>query len=216
LPLSNYPLTCDADIFEAVVQGQVRAQREALAPIIVICFSKGITMKRYLISVVLVASFVVPGWAQQNRGKLDAPGKVAFGTSYEQAKAALGADAEAYEPDPPEAGVKALSCDKCAPLPDVEGFTLYFDDKAGLVRLEAFAVAGQFKSVDECQKADTSMMPKLIESYGKPDSITKSSDSRVASFKFSDGAVVQHLTKNLGPDKTCTYTVIYKGAAASR
>lgn len=170
-------------------------------------------MSRFLISVVFVASLAAPVWAQQSRGKLDAPGKVAFGTSYEQAKAILGSDAEPYEPDPPEAGVKVLSCDKCAPLPDVEGFTLYFKDKGGLVRLEAFAVAGQFRSVDECQKADMSMMPKLIELYGKPDSISKSKDSRIASFKFSDGGLVQHITKDYGAEERCTYAVIYKGNA---
>ncbi|WP_145986991.1 hypothetical protein [Bradyrhizobium vignae] len=111
-------------------------------------------MFRTLIAFGIGMLLTAPAHAQQNRAKLEAPGKVSFGSSYEQASGVLGKDAEPYELDPPQPGMKALSCDKCAPLPNVEGFTMYFQDSRGLVRLEAFAIAGGFKTVDECQKAD--------------------------------------------------------------
>jgi hypothetical protein len=174
--------------------------------------------------VVFALSFVsclaMPAYAQQNRAKLDAPGNVPFGSSYEQASGVLGKDAEPYEPDPPQPRMKALSCDKCAPLPNVEGLTMYFQDGGGLVRLEAFAIAGGFKTVDECQKADKDMMPKLVELYGKPDMNTNSKEGagskRIATFKFADGALVQHVSTISAPGRTCTYTVAYKSKAASR
>jgi hypothetical protein len=73
-------------------------------------------MIKTLIALGLAMSLVIPAYARQNRTKLDAPGKVAFGTTYEQAKTLLGSGAEPYEIDPPQPGMKALSCDKCAPL----------------------------------------------------------------------------------------------------
>lgn len=167
-----------------------------------------------------VTCLATPSYAQQNRAKLDAPGKVAFGSTYEQAANALGKDAEPYQLDPPQPGMKALLCDKCAPLPNVEGFTMYFRDNGGLVRLEAFAMAGMFKSVDECQKADTDMMPKLVELYGKPDSnanAKKGAEStRTASFKFADGALIEHISTISRPERPCTHTVVYKSKPASR
>jgi|GEM_PF-4419429 len=166
----------------------------------------------------VVTCLAISAYAQQNRAKLDAPGKVAFGSSYEQASGVLGKDAEPYALDPPQPGTKALLCDKCAPLPNVEGFTMYFQDSGGLVRLEAFAMAGGFKTVDECQKADKDMMPKLVEAYGKPDSnaAAKKGDAseRIASFKFADGALIQHISNISKPGRPCTYTVVYKKEAS--
>jgi hypothetical protein len=161
----------------------------------------------------------VPASAQQGRAKLDAPGKVAFGSTYEAAARMLGKDAEPYRIDPPEPGMKALLCDKCAPLPNVEGFTMYFHDKKGLVRLEAFAIAGMFKSVDECQKADGDMLPKLIGLYGKPDSNSNgkkgSARVRTATFKFADGGAVEHISDISEPEMPCGYTVVYRSKSAS-
>lgn len=176
-------------------------------------------MIRYSIALGLAACLAIPAYAQQTRTKLDAPGKVAFGTNYEEAKTLLGAGAEPYELDPPQAGMKALSCEKCAPLPNVEGFTMYFQDNGGLVRLEAFAIAGMFKTIDQCQKADADMMPKLVALYGKPDSSADSRkgavSDRTATFKFADGAVVQHNTHMFGADRPCSYTVTYKSKTAT-
>lgn len=175
-------------------------------------------MIRTLIALGIAMALAKPAHAQQNRAKLDAPGKLAFGSTYEQATAALGKDAEPYQLDPPQPGIKALLCDKCAPLPNVEGFTMYFQDNGGLVRLEAFAIAGGFKTVDECQKADKDMMPKLVELYGKPDSNTNAKageeSKRIASFKFADGALIQHISNIHKPERPCTYTVVYKKAAS--
>lgn len=169
---------------------------------------------------VVIACLAMPALAQQNRAKLDAPGKVAFGSSYDQATNTLGKDAEPYELNPPQAGIKALSCDKCASLPNVEGFTMYFQDKGGLIRLEAFAMAGMFKSAEDCQKADTEMMPKLVELYGRPDSnanVKKGVEAqRIASFKFADGAVIEHVSNIFKPGRPCTYTVLYQSRAGAR
>lgn len=178
-------------------------------------------MIRTLIALGITMGLAAPAYAQQDRAKLDAPGKVAFGLGYEQARTVLGSDAEPYQLDPPQPGVTALLCDKCAPLPNVEGFTMYFQNNGGLVRLEAFAMAGMFKTVDECQKADTDMMPKLVQLYGKPDSNASSKkgaeSNRIASFKFADGALIQHITNISRPERPCSYTVVYKSkAAASR
>lgn len=83
--------------------------------------------------------------------------------------------------------------------------------------MEAFAVAGMFKTVDECQKADVGMMPKLVGLYGKSASneISKKSGttSRIASFRFGDGGVIQHTSSKTKPDRPCTYTVSYKSKA---
>jgi hypothetical protein len=162
----------------------------------------------------------IPASAQQGRAKLDAPGKVAFGSTYQAAAATLGKDAEPHEIDPPEPGMKALLCNDCALLPNVEGFTMYFHDKKGLVRLEAFAIAGMFKSVDECQKADGDMLPKLVGLYGKPDSNSNgkkgSASVRTALFKFADGGSIEHVSNISGAERPCAYTVVYKSKSASR
>ena len=52
-----------------------------------------------------------------------------FGTRYETAEKLLGKDAEPYELDPPQPGVKALPCDKCAPLPMAGAFQCEMADK---------------------------------------------------------------------------------------
>jgi hypothetical protein len=164
-------------------------------------------MIRYFFVIGLAVCLANSASAQQTRAKLDAPGKVAFGSSYEHGKTLLGTDAEAYEPDPPELGMKVLSCEKCAPLPNVEGFTMYFQDKGGLIRLEAFAIAGMFKAIDACQKADTDMLPKLVAQYGKPDSSADTKKGpvidRIVTFKFADGAIIQHKTHIFGADRPC-------------
>ncbi|PSO19489.1 hypothetical protein [Bradyrhizobium sp. MOS003] len=174
-------------------------------------------MIRTFIAFVLVVLLGSIASAQQGRAKLDAPGKVAFGTTYENAAKLLGPDAEPYEQDPPQPGIKVLSCDKCSLLPNVEGLTLHFQNNGGLVRVEAFAVAGMFKTVDECQKGDSDMMPKLVTLYGKPDSneISKKSGttSKIASFRFGDGGVVQHTSSTTKSDRPCTYTVSYMSKA---
>lgn len=73
-------------------------------------------MVRTLIAFGIGMLLAAPAHAQLNRVKLDAPGKLAFGSTYNQATAALGGDAEPYQLDPPQPGTKALLCDKCAPL----------------------------------------------------------------------------------------------------
>ncbi|MGD9921833.1 MAG: hypothetical protein AB7V13_10345 [Pseudorhodoplanes sp.] len=175
-------------------------------------------MIRTLVAMSIAIGFVLPVHAQQNRAKLDAPGKVAFGTSFEQAQKLLGADAEVYEIDPPQRGMKALLCDKCAPLPNVEGLTLWFRDKDGLIRIEAFAIAGMFKTVDACQKSDTDMLPKLIEQFGKPDANrnAKQGDesTRTATFRFADGSAIEHVSSISGDEIPCTFTVSYKSKAS--
>lgn len=170
--------------------------------------------------VVTLCGAAMPALAQQSRAKLDAPGKVAFGSTYEAAVKSLGKDAQPHQIDPPEPSMKALLCDSCAALPNVEGFTMYFHDKKGLVRLEAFAIAGMFKSVDECQKADGDMLPKLIGLYGKPDSNSNgkkvSARVRTATFKFADGSIVEHISNISGPERPCAYTVVYRSKSAAR
>jgi len=75
-----------------------------------------------------------------------------------------------------------------------------------------------FKTVDACLKADKDMMPKLVELYGKPDSNETSKKgggtSAIASFKFADGGLVQHISAMTKADRPCTYTVIYKSKVA--
>lgn len=69
-------------------------------------------------------------------------------------------------------------------------------------------------------KADVGMMPKLVDLYGKLDSneISKKSGttSRIASFRFGDGGVIQHTSSTTKPDRPCTYTVSYKSKAIAR
>ncbi|MDE5445535.1 hypothetical protein GWG65_29740 [Bradyrhizobium sp. CSA207] len=57
-------------------------------------------MIKILIALGVAMNWAIPAYAQQHRAKLDAPGKVAFSTTYEQAKTLLGSAAEAYEIDP--------------------------------------------------------------------------------------------------------------------
>jgi hypothetical protein len=92
---------------------------------------------------------------------------------------------------------------------------MYFEKNGGLKRLEAFAIAGMFKTIDACQRADTDMLPRLVAQYGKPDSSADTKKGpvidRIVTFKFADGATIQHKTDIFGADMPCSYTVIYKG-----
>lgn len=177
-----------------------------------------------LLAAIAAASFAASAsYAQDARQKLDAPGKVAFGTTYTDAVKILGKGSQPMDkddlPDRFKADGKGLSCDDCVipNMPNIEGVTLYFA-KDRLVRVEHFANLGAVKTLDECVKTDDGMLALLTRQHGAPASqnTTKKDEESIttASFPFNDGAVIEYEMSfgdiDLGDDrKSCAVTIRY-------
>jgi hypothetical protein len=156
----------------------------------------------------------------QGREKLEAPGKVAFGTSYAQAEKILGAGGKAMPKDDLNASFKrpnarGLSCENCSVpgMPNIEGVTLYFSNDR-LVRVEHFAMFGTAKSLDHCAKLDTGeFLPALTKQYGAPGGRrnTKGGGEShlVASFPFKDGGLIEYDATFLHEFGACSFTIRY-------
>lgn len=162
-------------------------------------------------------------FAQDARQKLEAPGKVPFGTTYADAAKILGKSGQAMGkddlPDRFKADGKGLSCDDCnvPAMPNIEGVTLYFA-RDRLVRVEHFANLGAVKTLDECVNTDDGMLALLTRQYGAPASqntTTKDDESVItASFHFNDAAAIEYEMSfgdiDLGDDKkSCAVTIRY-------
>ena len=162
-----------------------------------------------LVTLIFALVLVSAAYAQLNRERLEAPGPVAFGASYDEARKILGP--KATTTTSAIRGAKGLACAECYSGPGGPQLSLFFSDNR-MVRalLVEQAPAGvQAKTLEECLKVRTATWPELINRYGKPNRYRWLGDvTDVAIFDFKDGGVIEYVASR-GFLGACGFRVMY-------
>lgn len=169
-----------------------------------------------LFAAIMAVSLVAFAAHAQGRQKLEAPGKVAFGTSYAQAEKILGSGKamakDDLEPSFKRPNPRGLSCENCSVpgMPNIEGVVLYFSNDR-MVRVQHFAMMGVTKTLDQCVKSDNEFLPALTKQYGAPDGRRNAKGDgellQIASFAFKDGALIEYEASFLQEPGACSFTI---------
>lgn len=155
----------------------------------------------------IVAFGLVASAHAQNRDRLDAPGKVPFGTSYEAAKKILGPGATETRSGLRHA--KGLTCSDCFDAAKGAQFSVFFSTDDRMVRVEISKPIGREKSLDECLRNENELWPVLIRPYGQPNRRrgSKLAHSSVDVFTFKDGGLIEYMASaSFG---SCAFRVIF-------
>ena len=143
----------------------------------------------------------------QNRERLEAPGKVPFGTSYEAAKKILGPNATETRSGLRHA--KGLTCSDCFEAAKGAQFSVFFSGDDRMVRVEISKPVGRAKSLDQCLRNENELWPVLIKPYGQPNRRRGSvqAHSTVDVFVFKDGGLIEYLASaSFG---NCAFRIIF-------
>ncbi len=143
----------------------------------------------------------------QSCDRLEAPGKVPFGTSYEAAKKILGPSATDTRSGLRHA--KGLTCSDCYDGANGAQFSVFFSNDDRMVRVEISKPVGRAKSLDQCLRNENELWPVLIKPYGQPDRRRGSvqAHSIVEVFVFRDGGLIEYLASaSFG---NCAFRVIF-------
>jgi hypothetical protein len=169
-------------------------------------------MKIRLVALVVALGLVSAAYAQnaQNRERLEAPGKVPFGTSYAEAKKIVGP--KATTTTSAVRGAKGLACTECYQGTDGPQLSVFFSGDDRMVRAELVeqAPAGvQAKTLQDCLNVRTTTWPELIKRYGQPNRHRWMRDVTVISiFDFKDGGVIEYVAGR-GFFGACGFRVVF-------
>jgi len=159
-----------------------------------------------LLTLVLTLGLVSAAYAQ-NRDRLAAPGKVPFGTNYEQAKKILGPGATDTRSGLRNA--QGLTCSDCFDAAKGAQFSVFFSNDDRMVRVEISKPVGRAKSLHECLRNENELRPVLIKPYGQPNRRRGSAmaHSSVDVFTFKDGGLIEYMASaSFG---NCAFRVIF-------
>lgn len=173
-----------------------------------------------LLSVMLLVGMTASVQAQENRARLESPGKVSFGTSFEQTKAILGSKVKVLKYEWRREnirGVSGLTTEdeywrfggiknrKWTNQDDVQRIYYYFLN-AEMVRAE-MALDDYISNTKAC--SDTPYRSALIAQYGGPTLRRKTGIEDVTTFEFQDGGaielVIQSIIENGEQTAECRY-----------
>jgi hypothetical protein len=150
-------------------------------------------MLRFIIFICTLVAASGAAYAQQTRDRLDGFNGVRFGTSFEQAKQALGTAAKA-DTKVASGGKKLnmLSIDVTLDGQSYKtGYIFGSGDRMTLARITPHGVA-LGKDKDLCLQVGTKMLTTLIRQYGTPNSDKKKgTDNRTLVFNFKDGNEIE-------------------------
>jgi hypothetical protein len=168
------------------------ANRFAASPEHALFQHQGMQMLRFIILICTLVVAPAAADAQQARDRLDGFNGVPFGTTFEQAKQALGSTAKL--------STKAASGGRKLNMLSVDltldgqiymaGYIFGSGDLMTLARITPHGVA-LGKDKDVCLQVGTKMLTTLVRQYGTPNSEKKDTYTRTLVFNFKDGNEIE-------------------------